>query len=1018
MSFAFDATFYLNQNPDVLAAVASGQIPSALWHFENFGYKELRDPNAYFDTSFYLTENPDVLAAQINPLNHFLNFGASEGRVPNATIDTALGSPAVGAGDDAFDSATYLAANADVKAVVDAGGITAYQHWILYGQFEGRTGAQTTAGDSLANTGGAVGQTFNLLTTVDNLVGTDANDTFVADNTGDDTASAADVVNGGAGTDTLTIFSDGSTAALPQLTSVEILDLRDENDNVNVSSAASLTTVKLTRGDGDIGLTVGKNVNTVSLSNIGLDDAGTNDGVTINAADDVKAFTVNVDAVTVGTNTGDEMVTLTGADIETVTINATGTKSAFEAFNADDAKTVNLSASVEFNAPITTAGTDATLNIVGAGKAVIGQLDNDFDVVNASTQTGGVELTVAADNKDAVITLGTGADKVTTDDDGFATADKFSVDAGAGEDTLIVAADADVNTTDEAGRYKNFEVLQRDINANLDMSVFGSSTTITKANLGDGGLTKMQAALAGAITLVGNNAGSTFSLASAAGTSDALTITSVNATAANSADLTTVTVDGFETLNFAANSGDANLAVANDLTAVSFTSAANLKAINLSGTKAVSLDASANAAAVTSIDASQVTGGASIETGGQTGDLVVTGSANKDQITLGAVGAGGTISVDAGANDDTITTTIAIATDATSIKGGDGTDTLAFTDTNATTATLTVQDNLFSNISVEKIDFTGAIAGDLEWTLGGFANAMAAANGGKLIINAEALALGAAADDVTINASALTAGNSVEVNLKDTDATAGVASDIAVTGSAGNDKITVEEVTAASANIITLTGGKGDDTITVKTSATHDGKIVVNAGDGNDTVDLSGATTDAVVADNIVTLGKGDDTVTLGAEGADTSFTVAFANTAANNGTDTLKGFTAGVGGDVIDLDAFVNPTAFNGALTANPGGATAVEGDVNVLVDIAGGQDITTAAGLQAALADGGEYSNINMTGSQKAVFVTAANEDAGQNQNVFYAESDAAGNITVNLVGVMNSLDVNDLVAANFNI
>ena len=71
-----------------------------------------------------------------------------------------------------------------------------------------------------------------------------------------------------------------------------------------------------------------------------------------------------------------------------------------------------------------------------------------------------------------------------------------------------------------------------------------------------------------------------------------------------------------------------------------------------------------------------------------------------------------------------------------------------------------------------------------------------------------------------------------------------------------------------------------------------------------------------------------------------------------------------------------------NAVLTANPG-ATDVERDVNLLVDITGNQDITTAAGLNTAVAVGGEYANINMANSKKAVFVTALNA-AGVTQNV----------------------------------
>lgn len=852
---------------------------------------------------------------------------------------------------------------------------------------------------------------------MDTLTGTAGNDTFTADNTGANaTTSTADSINGGEGTDTLNIFSAGAAGAMPALTSVEVLNVFDQDGDVDLTATAqnSLNTVNLIRGDGDMALAVGNNVTNVSITDVAIKDAGANNGMKITAGATATALTVSLSNVSVD-NTGDEDVTVAGTKLVTVTVDATGTKSTIEDLVVTGATTVSLNAAVDFTAGLVNTAADATLNISGAGKVTIGQLDNDVDVVDASGNTGGVVLTVAANNADAKITLGAGKDKVTTDDDGFATTDKFAVNAGEGEDTLVIAADADVSTTDEAGRYTNFEVIERNINANLDMSVFGAATTITKASLGDGGLTKMQAALAQNITLTADNAGSTFSLATATGTADVLAVTTANATATASADLTTVTVDGFETLNLTINSGDKDLATAADLTAVSFTSAANLTTIAVAGSKAINLDANANVAKVTLIDATALVGGADIATAGQTGALTVKGTDAKDVITLGSVGAGGSIAlVDAGAGDDKIATTMAIAGAATSIIGGAGADTLSFSDTAATTASVTVADATFRNVNVEKIDFSAAIAGDLSWTLGGFADALATKNGGVLEISAKALALVAAADDVTIDASALSAGNSVKVDIKNTDATAAASSDLAVTGSDGNDTVTVEEVTAASANVITVTAGKGDDTITVKTSATQDGKVVVDGGDGDDTIDISGVTSDA--ADSTITGGKGNDTIKLDTEGADTVVTIVTGATAAANGVDTISNFTNGA--DVLKIDAFLDATAMNAALTVNPGAASDVSSDVNLLVDIAGGQDITTAAGLTEALAVGGEYANVNMGASAKAVFVTAASEAAAQDQYVFFATSDAGGNITVELVGVMKSLDINDFVAADFNI
>ena len=54
---------------DVAAAIKSGAFKgSAFDHYNSFGFREGRDPNALFDSSFYLLNNVDVFQAGINPL--------------------------------------------------------------------------------------------------------------------------------------------------------------------------------------------------------------------------------------------------------------------------------------------------------------------------------------------------------------------------------------------------------------------------------------------------------------------------------------------------------------------------------------------------------------------------------------------------------------------------------------------------------------------------------------------------------------------------------------------------------------------------------------------------------------------------------------------------------------------------------------------------------------------------------------------------------------------------------------
>ena len=110
----FDPVYYLRHNPDVAAA---GVDP--LLHFQIFGWREGRDPNALFDTAGYLAAYQDVAAAGVNPLDHYNAFGWHEGR-----------DPSVG-----FDTASYLAAYPDVAAA----GVNPLEHYLAFGVHEGRS---------------------------------------------------------------------------------------------------------------------------------------------------------------------------------------------------------------------------------------------------------------------------------------------------------------------------------------------------------------------------------------------------------------------------------------------------------------------------------------------------------------------------------------------------------------------------------------------------------------------------------------------------------------------------------------------------------------------------------------------------------------------------------------------------------------------------------------------------------------------------------------------------------------
>ncbi len=124
----FDESYYLQQYPNVAAAVADGQFSSGYAHYLQYGQYEGYSPNPYWDESWYLAENPDVAAAvndgQVSSgFMQYYDYGQYENR----------------GGLLYFDTTYYLQNNPDVAAAITAGTVaSAFEHFCDFGQYEGR----------------------------------------------------------------------------------------------------------------------------------------------------------------------------------------------------------------------------------------------------------------------------------------------------------------------------------------------------------------------------------------------------------------------------------------------------------------------------------------------------------------------------------------------------------------------------------------------------------------------------------------------------------------------------------------------------------------------------------------------------------------------------------------------------------------------------------------------------------------------------------------------------------------
>jgi len=733
---------------------------------------------------------------------------------------------------------------------------------------------------------------------VDTLTGTSGNDTFIADNTGTDVTSTADSINGGAGTDTLNVFSDGAAGAMPALTSVETVNVYDQDAALDVSAASwsSVTELNLIRGDGAI-ITVGANVATIGLTDITVPATDTTtDDIVVNFAATRTSATLNLSGVN-GT-AGDllEDVEVNGAAITTANVNVTGASS-FDALDLDAATTINLNAAAAFTVTgLATTGT-AALNISGAGAVDIGTLDADINTVT-STGTGALTAAIGA-NVDTVLTAGSGNDVITASTtDTIATTDALAVNGGDGTDILIITEAADVDTAADGARYTNFEIIRT--GDSYDGDLVAGITALQLTGAASKSYTDLTATQAAAIQVRGDETSATFALKTATGTSDVLTLTmGTGLTTSAATDIVTgMTVTGFETLNIIENGGATAAAGADRTAIVAAFTGATLNDINLSG-RAVTLSNIATTVAV-NIDGSALTGNGATSgaqgltvAGSAVAGSVITGSALRDSFTVGAEGS----TYNGGAGNDAFTATVALiaadgATDLV-LNGDAGTDTLTLTDT-----TTTLTDTHFTNVhGFETLALSNTV-GDASITTGAAFNA-AFADGATITT-------GVIANNKTVTVAAGLATVDMTITVDATSVDGGTGNGTSITTGSGADTVTFT----------------GDDTYVGEATEAAQGTIVINTRGGDDTIYVTVGTLDSALATSgqaiSITGGTGADTIIKVGTNDTVVLGTAVYNMAAGDSSttawDSITGFDAANGtllSDVLNFEGTAAVSAF-----------------------------------------------------------------------------------------------------------
>jgi hypothetical protein len=487
-SMTFDATYYLEQNPDVFAAVLRGET-TAEQHFNTYGWQEGRDPNAFFDTSFYLLQYPDVLNARVNPFQHFLANGAGEGRFTNANQDNVVDFTGNNLANE-FDAEAYLAANPDVDAAIPSSFTSAYEHYVLFGQFEGRAGAQLTDGTQLSGpfssdgTSGTgidpnaptnPGQTFTLTEGADTIQGqpgnltgsngdvdTDGDDLIIAgtSSVGGDASNnlgSGDVIDGGEGFDTLRIIDTSGDTLTPNMSNVERLDIQalDSLTTINLTNTTGLEEVRNFRSSetvrvseiqekAEVGI-VGSNESIFANFASGVDFEGSADLYAENAGVEGDSATIYVSTDDSANITELNIESMGAANFLNVDIDnqsgfspSGGTSAALETLNITGMGDLTLR-----DGPLTSPANSefATLSLVEAG-TFEGDLDfelgtdNDVEELVFNSGSGDDRIILAGATGNLTVNGGAGNDVINVG----AVSGDVTVDGGEGDDLFIVGA--------------------------------------------------------------------------------------------------------------------------------------------------------------------------------------------------------------------------------------------------------------------------------------------------------------------------------------------------------------------------------------------------------------------------------------------------------------------------------------------------------------------------------------------------------------------------------------------------
>lgn len=512
------------------------------------------------------------------------------------------------------------------------------------------------------------------------------------------TLNLADAINGGAGTDTLTIKVDDSlgAGALPaaSISNVEIIKIQDlsntNNGTYDLTSVSGETKV-ISSGSADTVLTI----TGLDKAAIGVENQNTAaSGVTFTFKD--SAFqatgTLEVDVNNAGAVTGALLNTITvgqatnaAAAANAVTINATGVN--------------NIKLAQGTNA-IAAANGIKTLTVTGAGSVALDAtsalvattLAADLTKIDASANTGGLTASVSKTTVNvtggsgndvitvltntltsgAKINLGAGNDQLLTSGGGKVDANVV-IDGGAGTDTVANG----LITVANGGIFKNFEKIALSTAVTTDVELLTGSTISALLINGNAAATVQNVASGTTIDVTSTTGASDVTVSvkgATASTTDSLKVNFDGAAQASTPSATNIkfgnlVADKVETINIVSGGAD------NTWNSITVKGDTTLKTMTITGAKNLDLAFSgtngtntSGKGAVSLIDGSAATGKlainlANVTYDGDTAGFTLKGGTAADTITTNASSA--TLTGGGGNDKYVVTATVGGTADAT-----------------------------------------------------------------------------------------------------------------------------------------------------------------------------------------------------------------------------------------------------------------------------------------------------------------------------------------------------------------